>query len=145
MITIPGDSSAPVLYAYEEQKPIPPKAPVLKPTVDKRLRYTSNLVAQAQDLLQPLELTFNNSLKVFDVQRIIITDTNYTGSKAVVLTLDSTRKKMIFQSDWKPEESYVLILPKDVLTDTAGNTLLRNDTLRFTTKNYRLWNRSAEV
>lgn len=134
LITIPGDSSAPVLYAYEEQKPIPPKAPVLKPTVDKRLRYTSNLVAQAQDLLQPLELTFNNSLKVFDVQRIIITDTNYTGSKAVVLTLDSTRKKMIFQSDWKPEESYVLILPKDVLTDTAGNTLLRNDTLRFTTK-----------
>lgn len=133
-VSIPRDSPTPVLYAYEEQKPNPFKAPVLRPTIEKRLRYSTNLAAQTQDLLHPLELTFNNSLKVFDVQRIILSDTNYTRNNSAILTVDSTRKKISVQNAWKPEEAYVLILPKDVFTDTTGNTFLRSDTLKFKTK-----------
>jgi len=134
-ITLPLDLPAPVLYAYEEQKPIPARAPVLKPVKEKRLRYTTNLASQSQDLLLPLELSFNNSLKVFEMQKIILSDTNYTRSFPAIVTVDSTRKKIIIQNSWSAGNAYALILPMELLTDTAGNTLPKTDTLRFTAKN----------
>ena len=133
-LNVPGDSSLTVLYAYEEQKAPPARPPVLRPALEKRLRYTTNLKAQTQDLLQTLELSFNNSLKVFDTGKIILSDTSFSKIYPATVTMDSSRKKLTIQHTWAAGEAYAVALPKEVIKDTAGNTLPRNDTLKFTAR-----------
>lgn len=123
------------LYAYSEEKSKDSKiTPVLKPKAEKQLKLAYNLSAGSQDLLTPLEITFNNSLKVIDTSRILFTDTNYNRIPAVVITMDSTAKKLTYDLAWKPQESYILIIPKDAVEDSAGSKLVKDDTLRFTVK-----------
>lgn len=91
----PSNNNAEImLFAYSEQKPDNSKvSPVLKVPFEKRLKYTNSVLLQPQDLLTPLELNFNNPLKIFDSSRAILSDTNYRAIKNVRLNIDSTRKK----------------------------------------------------
>lgn len=57
-------------------------------------------------------------------------------------SLDSTRKKAIFSTEWKPGEAYVLLIPKDAVADSAGTQLVKNDTLRFNAKNEKDYGRT---
>ena len=122
------------LYAFEEVKNFENKS-ITKSAVEKRLRYTNNLSALIQDLLQPLQLVFNNAIKKFDESKIILIDTNNLPVKNTTFTFDSTRKKMDIKAPWQPGTDYSLVIPKDAIQDSAGNNLFRSDTLRFTTKN----------
>ena len=119
------------LYAYSEERAKDNKiTPVLKPKPEKQLKITSKLSGK-QDLLSALEITFNNPLKVFDTSKISFTDSNYNKLPGIVATLDSTSKKISYSTAWKPGETYILVIPNDAVADSAGNTLAKNDTLRF--------------
>ena len=48
--------------------------------------------------------------------------------------MDSTRKKITFQYNWKENTAYHLILEKDFAQDTVGRKLLKTDTISFKTK-----------
>jgi hypothetical protein len=119
------------LYAFEEVKSTPGQ-PVAKTIADKRLRYATSLVAQVQDITQPLEITFNNALKNFDDKRMVLLDTN-ANIITTTVAFDSTRKKIQLKAAWLPDHDYSLVLPKEAFEDSAGNKLLRSDTVQFST------------
>lgn len=123
------------LYAYSEEKTKDTRiTPVLKPKAEKQLKLGYGISGGTQDLLSPLEITANNPLKVFDTTRIFLTDTNYNRIPGVVISMDSTAKKVSYALAWQPEASYILIVPKDAAEDSAGNKPAKDDTLRFTAK-----------
>lgn len=132
-------NKAPILlYAFAEEKLSNNKTTVLKQIPEKKLKYTSNLSdgreGKIQDLLQTLDLTFNNPLKRFDSLKTILADTNYKSFVNYTLTLDSTRKIVSLSTTWKPGSDYYLILPGEIAEDSVGNILTKSDTIRFQTK-----------
>lgn len=105
----------------------------IKKELEKKLRVSNNILG-AKDLLDPLELTFNNPLKKFDSNKIYIADTFYKRITAVQYKQDSTARRLILFTKWQPETALILIIDKDAAEDSAGTKLLKTDTIRFTTK-----------
>lgn len=123
------------LYSYvQEQKAETEKRTTLAAAkADKKLRYT--VVGQpVQDLLTPLEISFNNALKTADSNKIFITDTLYRKITGTKFSIDSTAKKISIDAKWVPETPLVLIIQKDAVKDSAGLSLTKTDTVKFTTK-----------
>ena len=106
---------------------------VIKKELEKKLRVSNNILG-AKDLLEPLELTFNNPLKKFDSNKIYIADTFYKRIPAVQYKPDSTARRLTLFTKWQPETALILIIDKDAAEDSAGTKLLKTDTIRFTTK-----------
>jgi hypothetical protein len=132
-VNAPDTLGSKILYAYSQEKPRDNKiAPVLKKAPDKTLKVSSNLTGP-QDLLQPLQLNFNNPLRKFDTSLIRLTDTNYVDLPYVA-KLDSSSKRITYEVKWKPGQVYRLILPKEAIEDSAGTQLARTDTLKFSAK-----------
>jgi hypothetical protein len=125
------------LYAYAEEKDVKktPASSVPKvPTqADKRLRYSTSLSNNEQDLLSDLMITFNKPLKIFDSTKIILTDTNYNRISHE-LFIDSNRKNIDIKAKWIEASQYRLIINKDIGSDSTGLALTRSDTLRFNAK-----------
>jgi Bacterial Ig-like domain len=106
-----------------------------KTNSDKRIRFQTNLVNNQQDLLQPLQLTFENPLlTVIDSAIRLYTDSVFAPIDSVDATIDSTKKVIRIQPRWIEGKSYHVILTKGAISDSAGKTLLKTDTLDFTTK-----------
>ena len=130
-------STAPlVLYAYSEIKPDAANgsravAPATK--VDKKLRFAATIPGTPQDLLRPLQLTFNHGLKVFDSIAVALTDTNFNRLPATVI-IDSTRRIVSVNAKWTPADNYILLLPEAALQDSAGTNPFKSDTIRFKSK-----------
>ncbi len=133
-ISISDSNNDVTLYAFAEEKPKSNTTiRVLKPVLDKKLKYSSNL-SGTQDLLDSLQLSFNNPLKFLDSSSLTLTDTNYNKITGGQPHLDSTAKIIFYTPVWKPGEAYLLIVAKDALSDSAGTKLVKNDTLKFTAK-----------
>ncbi len=132
----PGDSSEQVmLNAYAEEPPKDNKTiRVLKPVLEKKLKFTNNLQGN-QDLLTSLTLSFNNPIKSFDSNALVLRDTNYTAIPGGIPSIDSTRKILAYNPGWVPGKEYRLILDSTSLQDSAGNSLPMKDTLSFSAKN----------
>lgn len=118
------------LYAYsgkkEAPKPPPPAA------ADVKLRViSSSLESGTQDILSPLTVDFNKSLKTFDTAKIILADTLNRQIPGYTLVIDSLRRKLTLDYKWQPGADYRILVQKDFATDDRGNTLLRNDTIKF--------------
>lgn len=122
------------LFAFAEKKPSSALAPSGTSDKDKRLKYSVNLMAGKQDILQPLELAFNASLTTATADSILLCDTSFKKITGAYITLDSTRRKLTVANSWKPESYYTLLLFKDGLKDSSGITLAKNDTMRFQAK-----------
>ena len=122
------------LFAYAEQKADNKTSTTLKPPAEKKLKLTTNLTGRTQDLLQPLELNFNNPLKLYDSTNIHLTDTNFIIIPNYTKTIDSTRKKITITNNWLPEENYYVIVPKEAVQDSTGNFLAKTDSIRFESK-----------
>ena len=127
------------LYAYAEEKE---EKKIAKPVAvtgkaaaaqDKKLKYTSSLINNEQDLLTNLILSVNRPLKTLDEKKIILTDTNFNQIDAKLI-LDSTQKNISIQTKWKEGAQYRLILFKDAFSDSTGTELAKQDTIRFVTK-----------
>ena len=140
------DSTSPVtLYAYNTKAtsttsttaPVSPGNRVGRNTAsaDNRLRYQANLVANQQDLLGPLVLTFEQPLQVFDSSKTrFYSDSVYNPVNGYAIKKDSTNRKIVLSFAWKENTSYHLIMEKDFARDSTGKQLLKTDTLSFTTK-----------
>jgi hypothetical protein len=123
-----------VLYAYAEKKETANNvAQTTKIKIDKKLKATTNLYNR-QDLLEPLEINFNNPLKTIDSSKIYITDTLFKKITGIKYSIDSTAKKILLDVKWKPEMPLVLIIDTSAVIDSTGNKIAKNDTTRFTTK-----------
>jgi hypothetical protein len=102
---------------------------------DKVVKYTTNLPAGGKhDIFKDVEINFNKGIFTYDSTRILLTDEKFVALPGYHFTLDSTRRKLVLNYPWTIEKSYHLLLPKDAITDSAGATLARNDTLKITTK-----------
>ena len=106
-----------------------------KPDQDKRLKIQNDLAMGQQDLLNPLTLSFEQALKVYDSTGIgLYADSTYTKITNCKISTDSSLKKIIIQTPWEEDRTYHLILNKDFATDSADKKLLKTDTLNFKTK-----------
>ncbi len=105
----------------------------IKKGIEKKLRVTNNILG-SKDLLEPLELTFNNPLKIIDTNKIYIADTFYKKLSTVQYKTDSTAHHLTLSTKWQPETTLILIIDKDGAEDSAGTKLSKTDTIRFTTK-----------
>lgn len=125
------------LYASAEEKDtrnLSPAISIKALAADKKLKYTTSLTSQSQELTDDLELSFNKPLKKIDSSKIIVTDTNYKAIPNTRFRTDSSRKKLILSVKWQEEMRYRLIVDKTSVADSAGNSLAKTDTLRFTAK-----------
>ena len=133
---------APVtLYAFAE------KDPQQQPTIsfgggnragvkpdERRLKFSTNLSANVQDLLVPFNLNFEQPLKNFDSTKLQLSTDSVFNSIPANWELDSLDKKLTLKIDWKESTLYNLILDRDFAEDTLGRKLLKTDTISFTTK-----------
>lgn len=134
-VTVSASTTPVLLYAYTEVRDNRGATkPSLKTAAEKKLRYTTAVVQQSQDLLSPLLIEFNKPLKIFDAARLVLTDTNYKPITGYIPVLDSTRKKISLPVRWKAESRYYLILNAAAFSDSSDNTIGKSDTLRFNTK-----------
>ncbi len=133
-IIVSGNNDPITLSAYEEIKDDISKKPPVRSTFEKRLKFTTNAGTFPQDLLSPFEIVFNNPLKEFVQTGLRLTDTSYQQIKNVEYELDSTRKKLNIKAPWQRGFNYKLIIDKSAFEDSAGNVLLRTDTLSFITR-----------
>ena len=130
-INIDEETANLTMYAFSEEKPKDDKvAKVLKPALEKKLRYNSNITG-AQDLLSKFELSFNNPLKLIDTNKLILTDTNFNKIQGGQVSIDSTRKLLTYSPVWIPGAAYRLIISPDAIEDSAGNKPLKTDTIAF--------------
>lgn len=129
---------APVrLYAYageEEEK----KATAEEQEPDKkekRIKFQTNLQGDKQDLLEPFTMTFPTALKNYFPEKMeLSTDSTFTPETTHRFTLDSTRRIITMNIQWKEGTRYNLILPKDFASDSLDRGLLKPDTIKFAAK-----------
>jgi hypothetical protein len=125
------------LFAYAEKTEPAKTTSVLsgdKKGGDKILRFQNNINAGRQDLLTTLELTCKNPLKKIEVDSIVLCDTSFKKIKGYSVLLDSTRKKIIIENKWQPENLLKLIVYKNGFQDSTGLTMSKNDTINFITR-----------
>ena len=121
------------LYAYQEEEDT--KGPVTEEEETRRLKYTTNLEGEKQDLLQALEFKFTTPIRIFDPAKMqLTTDSSFTPATGQRFTLDSTKRVLTMNMPWIESKKYNLILERDFATDSVGRQLLKKDTVKFTTK-----------
>jgi len=139
---MPGVTNAPItLYAYSEKSTT---TPTLIPQIgvkqrpgatEKRLRIQTNLSSGQLDLLSNFSINTELPLRDLDTSMIhLSSDSAFIPIKNYQLLIDSTRKKITFQYNWKENTAYHLVLEKDFAQDTLGKKLLKTDTISFKTK-----------
>lgn len=138
-------AAAPVtLYAYATRPATQQPATVAvtvggrrgaQATVEKRLRYQTNLINNEQDLLGDFLMTFEAPLRSFDSAKVrVAADSVFNPVTGYRIIRDSSNRKIQLLHTWKENTVYHLILEKDFAVDSAGRALLKTDTLTFRTK-----------
>ena len=141
-VEVKPDASPVTLYAFIQEQATPGTATInfagnrgagTRPD-DRRLRFTSNLSGNSQDLLNELILSFDNPLRNIDTTKLqLSTDSAFIPTPAL-WQIDSLQKKLTLKINWKENTLYNLILDKDFAEDSTGRKLLKTDTLHFATK-----------
>ncbi len=141
-VEIKPGSSPVTLYAFIENE-APPAGPTInfagnrgtgtRPD-DRRLRFTTNLSGNTQDLLNDFSLNFEAPLRNIDTTKLQLSTDSAFISAPASWQIDSSQKKITLKTDWKENTLYNLILDKDFAEDSAGRKLFKTDTLYFTTK-----------
>jgi hypothetical protein len=135
---IVSPNSKPVtLYAYKEKEATTITIPVpgRSSTQEKRLRFSTNLINNQQDLLGNFEMTFDLPIRTYDSTAISFSsDSAFVPVTNYNLKFDSTRRKLQLTHPWKENTIYNLILNKEFAADTIGRKLLKSDTITFNTR-----------
>lgn len=130
-VSISANNEPVILYASAIEKE---NAKTTKTVFNKRLVYTLGTVGQNQDLLRPFALNFNNPLKKFEADKLILRDSNYKPVPAASWTIDSSRTKITLAAKWQEATDYRIIIDTSAIIDSANLHLTKADTIRFTTK-----------
>ena len=99
-IKLPDSASPVTLYAYAEEKDNRKKGAVTKSLAEKKLKYTTSLSTFTQGLLDDLVITFNRPIKIFDAQKMILTDSNLVKIEGITIKPDSTNKIFTIKAKW---------------------------------------------
>lgn len=147
-ITIGPHTPMVAFYAFEAAKKKEKAAKTTAPSAakliknkerneeQKRLRFSLNLDNGKQDLLNPaLQIKFSTPLDTLNIAGIELLDTLFKPIKTYIVQLDTTKTICSITYPWREAEHFILILQKDVATDTNHIQLARADTIRFATKN----------
>lgn len=130
-VTVSENTEPVTLYASALEKESH-KATAKPATPAKKLLLTPGSLQQ--DLLSAFQLSFNNPLKTFDSAKIILTDTNYKPIPVSTCSIDSSRTKISIAANWQQGMQYRLVIDTTAISDSAGNHLAKQDTLRITAK-----------
>lgn len=123
------------MYAYEAEEKVAKYEVPESNKKEKRIKFTSNLEADKQSLLEAFELNFEAPLKSWDSTKISFSkDSSFTPIKDYSIKLDSNKLKLTLSYKWDTATLYNLVLPKDFATDISNRQLLKADTIRFQTK-----------
>lgn len=101
---------------------------------EKLLRFQNNLESGSQGLLNNFELTFSQPIKTFDTTRIILTNKDFAPLNSYTIVADTNKTRFSVIYNWPPNTDFNLLVNKDAFIDSAGLTLLKNDTIKFKTK-----------
>lgn len=141
-IQVKPDASPVTLYAFKEEKEQPPSSiinftggnrPGTRPD-ERRLKFSTTLSGNMQDLLGSFNLNFEQPLRNFDSTKLQLSTDSAFISTPASWQLDSLRKKITLRTTWKENTLYNLILDKDFAEDSSSRKLLKTDTISFTTK-----------
>jgi hypothetical protein len=138
-VIINGNTKPVTLYAYAGKEEVAKKAPAAttgrSSRADKRLKFSTNLQNNQQDLLDKLIFTFETPLKNFDSSKVHFTrDTTFTPVTGYSWEKDTTLKIVKLNYAWQEGVAYDIRLEKDFATDTLNQQLLKPDTISFKTK-----------
>ena len=137
-VAINLDTPDDTLYFYqqEKEKPRSPSTTTIKSKnlKDIKLKITSAVSTDRQDLNKPFSIDFNVPLKTKDLSKILLTDTLFQRIPIDSVRMDSTNTNLKLYSTWIEDSNYKIIVPKDFALDTLGNSLARADTINFQTK-----------
>jgi hypothetical protein len=137
-VVIADSTPAINLYAYVElpksARPITQASPKPSREQNKIIRYTTNLEGIALDLLSPLQLNFDKKIVIYDSTKIILTNKDFVPLNSYKITRDTSLSSFAITYNWTANTSYNLLVVKDAFKDSAGTTLGKPDTLKFTVK-----------
>ena len=130
------------IYAFVETKEQTPVSTINfgggnRPGVksdERRLRFSTNLSGNSQDLLGDFNLKFEQPLRNFDSTKLQLSTDSAFNSTAGSWQMDSLKKNLTLKINWKENTLYHLILDKDFAEDSSGRKLLKTDTISFTTR-----------
>lgn len=132
-VIITPNTDAVRIYAFQgedEPKRITPPKPASK-VEDKRLKYNAP-DASSLDIQHPLTVNFERKPATFDSSKIYLA-TDSGGIKLPArISLDSSF--VTIQYNWEQDKKYKLYIAKGLAADTLGYSVLRNDTIKITTK-----------
>ncbi|MBU3744312.1 MAG: hypothetical protein FGM61_07160 [Sediminibacterium sp.] len=136
-----GNSKKDTLYAYKAKEPsvktsgaLQVKSGSAAAKDDKRIRFTTNLESGRQDLLQPLQLRFAKKITRLDTNGIQVCDTLFKPIQGAHIRLDTSGKTVIVSYPVKENQYFRIILNKESITDSAGATIVKSDTVKLITK-----------
>lgn len=101
---------------------------------DKLLRFQTNLESGRQNILGSLQLTFNQPIKTFDTSKITLTDKSFAPVTNYNIVEDTNTTRFFVTCKWPPATDFNLLISKDAFADSAGLTIAKNDTIKFSTK-----------
>jgi hypothetical protein len=147
-VNILSTGTAPVnLYAFEEakrkEKPKPAVNNEAEPVTrsnnpekkpNPNIRAQANLENGAQDVLTSMQIMLNKKITTLDTNGIRLTDTLFKPITGFTLQLDSTKSSLWLKYPWKTDQQMIVLIAKEALKDSLGNTLAKTDTIRFRTK-----------
>lgn len=102
------------------------QGPDSKTFIYKAIVDTSNKNKGSQELNQTLDIQFSRSLSQYDIQKIVLTaDSNDIEVQCKYnILLDSSKKKLSIQNQWKPNTNYTLRLIKNFASDSSLSNLM---------------------
>ena len=141
-VIIKPNAAAVTLYAYvekkeQQQQPTISFAGGNRPGAkgdERRLKFTTSLIANMQDLLANFNLIFEQTLRSLDTSKLQLSTDSTFNLIPANWELDSLKRKLTLRISWKENTLYNLVLDKDFAEDSLGRKLLKTDTISFTTK-----------
>ncbi|MFN7280273.1 MAG: Ig-like domain-containing protein [bacterium] len=138
-VVFTGDTRPITLYAFQTEsddarKPAGSSQPAPRNKDDKRLKFSLNLEGERLDILGELVMTFESKLATWDSTRFQLTDEKFNPLPRPSLMPDSTVRKLTVRHTWSAGTKYRIILQKDFARDSAGNSIMRADTLKLESK-----------
>lgn len=129
-----GQKTEPVLlYAFlaaEQPKRTFTSTPAKTKNDDKRLRYAVTDAGNL-DIDNDLEMKFDRKPTRFDTSKIYLAPDSGQRIPARI-SLDSNTVRI--SHTWEPGKKYKLFIEKGLAQDTLGNSVLRNDTIKISTR-----------
>lgn len=137
-INVKGNQDSIKLFAFQAYQKGEKKKAVNNKQAKRNtasLKYLKNLDGKEQDLLHPLQLSFELPVHLNDSFPILLTDTFNKPLSNYIVKIDSANPNAVsIEYPWISNTPFRLIVPQNAIKDSLNNILVKTDTLSFITK-----------